>query len=175
MLHKHHIVPKHIGGIDDASNIIEVTIEQHAEEHRKLFEQYGRWQDYVAWKGLLGRMGKEEILRMAASEAMKNRKRTSQEFERGWETRKKNGWKFTEEQKRKISKALKGKSKGVRSKKHKENLSKAIRSLYDSGKMKGHFPNLSGTKWWNNGVINKRSKECPGTGWVLGRLKKDIK
>lgn len=25
--------------------------------------------------------------------------------------------------------------------------------------------------WWNNGVINKRSKECPGPDWKRGRLK----
>jgi hypothetical protein len=27
-----------------------------------------------------------------------------------------------------------------------------------------------GTRWWNNGVINKKVKECPDEGWVLGRL-----
>lgn len=27
-----------------------------------------------------------------------------------------------------------------------------------------------GRKWWNNGVENTHSKECPGDGWVLGRI-----
>lgn len=27
-----------------------------------------------------------------------------------------------------------------------------------------------GSKWWNNGSENKRSKICPGEDWVLGRL-----
>jgi predicted molibdopterin-dependent oxidoreductase YjgC len=31
MKHKHHIIPKHMGGTDDESNIIELTIEEHAE------------------------------------------------------------------------------------------------------------------------------------------------
>ena len=174
-MHKHHIIPKHAGGTDDASNIIELTTEQHAEEHRKLFEQYARWQDYVAWKALSGAIGKEEIQRMAASEAMKKRKRTSKEFQKGWETRRKNGWKYSEEIKKSVSKALKGRPKGPCSKKHKENISKSIQALYDSGQLKGNFPNLSATKWWNNGIMNKRSKECPGEGWLLGRLwKKDM-
>lgn len=169
-MHKHHIIPKHAGGIDDASNIIELTIEQHAEEHRKLFEQYGRWQDYVAWQGLLGRIGKEEIHRMAASEANKKRKRTSKEFQKGWETRRKKGWKPSEKVKESVSRALKGRPKGPCSKKHRENISKSIKTLYDSGQLKGSFPNHDGTKWWNNGVMNKRSIECPGEEWVLGRL-----
>ncbi len=28
----------------------------------------------------------------------------------------------------------------------------------------------SNTFWWNNGVEDTRSAECPGEGWVLGRL-----
>lgn len=53
MKHKHHIIPKHMGGTDDPSNLIELTPAEHAEAHRILFEKYNRWQDYVAWQGLL--------------------------------------------------------------------------------------------------------------------------
>ena len=27
-----------------------------------------------------------------------------------------------------------------------------------------------GSKWWNNTKVNKRSIECPGCGFVLGRI-----
>ena len=62
MYHKHHIIPKHAGGTDDPSNLIELTVEEHAEAHRVLFEQYGKKEDELAWKGLSGIIGKEELL-----------------------------------------------------------------------------------------------------------------
>jgi hypothetical protein len=69
MKHKHHIIPRHAGGTDDTSNIIELTTEEHAEAHKKLYEQYGRWQDYYAWQGLSGLIGKEELIRQIQSVA----------------------------------------------------------------------------------------------------------
>ena len=62
MKHKHHIIPKHMGGTDDESNLVELTIEEHAEAHRKLYEEHGKLEDYLAWKGLSGQIGKSEIL-----------------------------------------------------------------------------------------------------------------
>jgi hypothetical protein len=51
-----------MGGTDDPSNLVELTVEEHAEAHRILFERYGKWQDNVAWKALSGHIGKEEII-----------------------------------------------------------------------------------------------------------------
>ena len=61
--HYHHIVPKHMGGTNDPSNLVQLTIEEHAEAHRKLYEQYGKLEDKLAWKGLSGMIGKEEIIK----------------------------------------------------------------------------------------------------------------
>ena len=52
--HTHHIVPRHAGGTDDPSNLIKLTVEDHALAHKELYEKYGRWQDHVAWKTLSG-------------------------------------------------------------------------------------------------------------------------
>ena len=71
-----------MGGTDDPSNLIEVTVEEHIEIHRKLYEQHGKWQDYCAWQALSGRIGQEEILRMKQGMANKGRKRTPEQKER---------------------------------------------------------------------------------------------
>ena len=71
MLHVHHILPKYLGGTDDPSNLTELTIEQHAEAHRKLYELYGNIQDYCAWKGLAGVLSKEEIVEILCAEGGK--------------------------------------------------------------------------------------------------------
>ena len=43
--HKHHIIPRHTGGSNHPSNIVVLSVEEHAEAHRKLYEEHGRWQD----------------------------------------------------------------------------------------------------------------------------------
>ena len=72
--HKHHIIPKHMGGSDDPSNLIDLTVEEHAEAHRKLFEEHGRWQDEVAWKCLSGMIGQEEAIKQILSMAGKHKR-----------------------------------------------------------------------------------------------------
>ena len=71
--HKHHIVPRHIGGTDDPSNLIELSIAEHAKAHKLLYEQHGRWQDYVAWQGLAMMVDKEELIRLIQSNSSKDR------------------------------------------------------------------------------------------------------
>ena len=41
--HKHHIIPRHVGGTNEPSNIIELTIDEHADAHKILYETHGRW------------------------------------------------------------------------------------------------------------------------------------
>lgn len=61
--HLHHIVPRHAGGTDDPSNLVRLTIEEHAEAHRILWETHGRLGDKVAWLMLSGRTEEGEQAR----------------------------------------------------------------------------------------------------------------
>ncbi len=67
--HKHHIVPRHAGGSNDPSNIEVLTIPEHALAHKKLYEEYGRWQDEVAYLTLSGQIDNAEATKRAQREA----------------------------------------------------------------------------------------------------------
>tara|TARA_Y100000034_G_scaffold136371_1_gene212454 strand:- start:12651 stop:13211 length:561 start_codon:yes stop_codon:yes gene_type:complete len=89
--HKHHIIPKHAGGTNNPDNFIYLSIADHAEAHRLLYKEYGRWQDKLAWKALSGSIGREEIIRQRVSLTHKGNPKSP-------------------EQRAKISVALKGKT-----------------------------------------------------------------
>jgi hypothetical protein len=58
MKHKHHIVPKHMGGSDDPENLIELTVEEHAKAHLSLYEKHGKKEDLCAYYMLSGNIEK---------------------------------------------------------------------------------------------------------------------
>ncbi|NDB59148.1 HNH endonuclease [bacterium] len=64
MYHTHHIIPRHMGGSDDPSNLVSLTIEEHAEAHHILYEKYHKEEDKLAWLALSGQASMTEIKRM---------------------------------------------------------------------------------------------------------------
>lgn len=67
MKHKHHIVPRHMGGSDDPSNLIELTVDEHAQAHKELYEKYGKKEDLCAYYMLSGRNKDPEFVKARAS------------------------------------------------------------------------------------------------------------
>jgi hypothetical protein len=64
--HKHHIIPRYMGGTNDPENLVEVTITQHAMFHFCNYQLWGNEEDRIAWKALSGLITPDE----AALEAM---------------------------------------------------------------------------------------------------------
>ena len=69
-----------MGGTDDPSNLIELTVEEHALAHKKLYEEHGKRQDLIAYQMLSGQIGKDEVLFEARS--IGGRKKPSEETKR---------------------------------------------------------------------------------------------
>ena len=59
-----------MGGTDDPSNIVEVSVEQHAELHLSLYLEHGRWEDWLAYHGLAGIIDNAEAVSLAQSHAV---------------------------------------------------------------------------------------------------------
>jgi nucleoside diphosphate kinase len=135
MKHLHHILPKHMGGTNDPGNLIELTVEEHAEAHRKLYEKYGRHQDKRAWLGLAKIMTGEEIIKeILTSPKSEEHKRKISEAHKGkpkpWLIGTRNGAgnagkPKSEEHKRKIAEAHTGKVRGEFSEEWKQALKDA--------------------------------------------------
>lgn len=107
--HIHHIKPKHAGGDNSPNNLIELTIEEHAEAHRILWEKNNQWQDYVSWKALSGQIGKEEIRKLLSRLTWLGRKHTNESKEKIKEARAKQI--FSKETKEKMSNTRKNRKR----------------------------------------------------------------
>ena len=81
-----------MGGTDDPSNLVELTIKEHAEAHKKLYKKYGRWQDKLAYESLL---------------KLKPRHQITKEIQRRTGLMSK-GRKLSEQAKKNISEGMKG-------------------------------------------------------------------
>lgn len=50
--HKHHILPRFMGGADDVSNLVELSVSDHFEAHRLLAENVDKKYKVGAWSSL---------------------------------------------------------------------------------------------------------------------------
>ena len=136
--HNHHIVPKHAGGTDDPENIVRLTTAEHAEAHRLLYEEHGRFQDKLAWQGLSGRIGKEEIIKELQSQP------------RSEECKQKLRGPKTEEHKANMRKPKsdehKANMRGSKSDEHKANMRKPNTKEHNENIRKGMMKNINAKK-----------------------------
>jgi hypothetical protein len=123
--HKHHIIPRHTGGSNHPSNIVVLSVEEHAEAHRKLYEEHGRWQDKIAADMLSEQIKSDDVrrkicrARMINDNPMKNPNTVIKVMEsRKW-------YKPSQETKEKMSASMKGKKKL-----NTENMNKASLKTY---------------------------------------------
>ena len=57
-----------MGGTDEPENLIELTISEHAEAHKKLYEEHGNEYDRIAWQTLSGQITNAEATKEAQRE-----------------------------------------------------------------------------------------------------------
>jgi hypothetical protein len=112
--HWHHIIPIHAGGTDDPSNLVKLTVEEHAEAHRLLWEQHGRPQDKLSWLLLAGKTTEAETARATMAQQIQRRRWSDPAARQAQSERMKGNkhglgrkWTPTEETKQRISESQK--------------------------------------------------------------------
>jgi hypothetical protein len=175
--HKHHIIPKHMGGTDNRSNLIELTVEEHAEAHRLLYEQHGLLQDKLAWLGLQGLISSAEILHTLQSEGMKGSKNPmygkpapNRGVKRPGVGGRKKGTKWSESE-RALQQSLRDTND------FKSKMAAVYSDPDRNGKIsknsKGKIGAARGKKWYHNSKEESYFVDAP-PGWQLGRLPKNL-
>ena len=106
--HKHHIIPRHMGGTDDPSNLVELSIEDHAQAHLDLYEEHGLMQDLVAYRMLLGQIDKAEAIKLLQKAPKSERWKQQARKRMTGEDNPQYGKPTSDKQKEAVSKALKG-------------------------------------------------------------------
>ena len=173
MKHIHHIIPRHMGGTDDSSNLIELTVEEHAEAHRLLYEQHGKEEDRIAWLALCGQITHEEAVRegkrlgrQKTNEILKER------YGDDWKKiiARKGNDRLLEILKQDPDFLRRVNPKSFLGKKHKEESKKKIGEK-NSKHQKGEGNSQYGTCWITNGTDSiKVKKDSPiPEGWRKGR------
>lgn len=178
--HNHHIIPVHSGGTNQPGNMIELTIPEHAEAHRTLWENNGDIRDYIAWKALLGQLSSVEMMlfrnQLAHEKKLKNgfykklgklnskrlkgvsRAEVTEWMSKWWEENPVEWWNDGKINRRSVTKPGPEWIAG--------------RLPYVTAEMiKTASDRVSSYKWWTDGLKNKRSSTSPGPEWKLGRLK----
>jgi len=68
MKHKHHKIIFKDGKRIRTNELITLTLEEHAKEHKRLYKLGGHWQDKLAYEGLSGQVPKQELIKRAMRE-----------------------------------------------------------------------------------------------------------
>jgi hypothetical protein len=98
-------------GSNDPSNIIFLSIRDHAIAHAKLYLKHGKYEDYVAFKGLKKQIGKDQIYIETSRIGGLNNKNQPKSLEHRLKISKSNSKprkRRSKETKLKISQAMKG-------------------------------------------------------------------
>lgn len=114
MKHVHHIIPRYAGGTNTPENLVELTVEEHAEAHRILWETHGDLRDKMAWLMLSGKTEEAESLRIELARQGYNKFLADAQRTDKWKSR--------------ISESLKGHTQSVETRrKRSDSLKKAYR------------------------------------------------
>jgi hypothetical protein len=162
-----------MGGTNDPSNLVELSVLEHAEAHRQLYLKHNKEEDRLAWLALSGQASKEQIVK-------EGKKIGRQNANESLEKRYGPDWRRVVSQKGRAALQdilevdpdylKKRNKKSFLNKKHTDETKEKM-SQSAKGKGQGEKNSQFGTYWITNGVENKKIKKTDTIplGWYKGR------
>jgi hypothetical protein len=156
--HKHHIIPKYMGGTDIAENLVEVTVTQHAMYHFCNYQLWGNEEDKIAWCALSGQISFDE----ASLQAIKlGGKRGSQKLKeklqnpdclKEYKEKCKKAYHNSPHKEKMINNAKQNQPKAVEAAKEPQAIEKRKEKLKQIKHQQGEKNSQYGTMWITNGT-----------------------
>lgn len=178
--HKHHIVPRYLGGSNDSSNIIEVTITQHSMWHFCNYQLWGNWEDYLAHKALSGQIKGQDIIKFKLDRGSKkggemfSKRMKEKEFKEKIIQNLKNKWEEPEYKEKILNHLERVRPLAIEAAKTPEARKNRMEAMKRNNHQKGEKNPQYGTRWVYNLElkISKRIKkeENLPKGWQEGRV-----
>ena len=163
--HVHHIEPVHNGGADTEENKVLLTVEQHTQAHYMLYKLYERREDFEAYHGLKGHLGKEELTYMGALRGLEKQKYLREnDFEWAEQNRKNlsrastEKWKNSEYREKQLPRLLETQKIATAAAATREAIQKKKETLARIGHQQGKKNNQYGTMWITDGTVDKKIK-----------------
>lgn len=157
-IHKHHIIPRYMGGTDVSENLVEITVTQHAMYHFCNYQLWGNEEDKIAWRML----GKQITLDEAKLEAVKLGSKKGIEVQKKLYEDKEYMKKYVEKCKKSFHKSphkdkiinmlLENQSKAVEAARTPEAIKNKKKKLKEINHQQGEKNSQYGTMWITNGT-----------------------
>ena len=178
--HKHHIIPRYKGGLDNKENLVEVTVTQHAMFHYCNYQLWGNEEDRVAWRALSGQITMDEakyeamaIGRRKVNEALKENLKDPEYYARHIEKLKR-GFENSPHKEKIIQTLKENQSKAVEAARTPEARKNQKQKLKEIRHQQGEKNSQYGKVWITDGTKEgsyRINKEDPiPEGYRLGRV-----
>jgi hypothetical protein len=183
--HRHHIIPRYMGGTDAAENLVEVTVTQHAMYHFCNHQLWGNEEDKIAWRVLGGQItfdeAKLEAVKLGSKkggEKIKQKLKDPINLEK-YKKNCKKAFHNSPHREKMISKCKRDQAKAVEASRTPDAIEKKKNTFKEIKHQQGEKNSQYGTMWITNGTkegtyrINKG--ELIPEGYWKGRICFDIK
>ena len=179
LIHKHHIIPRYMGGTDDSTNLVEVTVTQHAMFHFCNFQLWNNIEDYVAWRGLSGQISEQEFLAekfkifgKIGSDIVRERLKNDPDFRAQTIAKRLESWEKNREEH--VQKLKEIQPKAVEAARTPEARERQKEKLKEINHQQGETNSQYGKVWIHNLEKKENTRIIKGEpipdGWCLGRI-----